>query len=81
MKVSVQTAESSLSELIDAALSGQEVVIEQSNKPAVKLVPIDRPRFRLGIWQGQFGNGPDFLEPMSEEDLALWEGNGEPGTP
>lgn len=81
MKVSVQTAESSLSELIDAALAGQEVVIEQSNKSAVKLVPIVRPRFRLGIWQGQFGIGPDFLEPMSEEELALWEGNGEPGTP
>lgn len=80
MKVSVQTAESSLSKLIDAALSGEEVVIEQSNKPAVKLVPIDRPPFRLGIWQGQFGEGPDFFEPMTEEDLALWEGTGEPSS-
>ena len=78
MKVSVKAAETSLSELIDAALSGEEVVIERGNKPTVKLVPIDRPPFRIGILQGQFGEGPDFFEPMSEEDLALWEGTVEP---
>jgi antitoxin (DNA-binding transcriptional repressor) of toxin-antitoxin stability system len=81
MKVSVQAAESSLSKLIDAALSGEEVVIEQSNKPAVKLVPLRSSTFRLGIFNGQFGEGPDFLEPMSEEDLALWEGRVEPSSP
>ncbi len=30
---------------------------------------------RLGILKGQLGTAPDFTEPLSEDDLAAWEGN------
>lgn len=74
MKFSVQAAKSNLSELIDAALSGEDVVIENEGKPDVKLVVAERRPFKFGVLEGQLGEGPDFFEPMSEEDLALWEG-------
>lgn len=74
MKVSVQVAESKLSELIDAALAGEDVVINKAGKPAVRIVPFERRRFQIGMLQGQFGEGPDFFEPMSETELAEWEG-------
>lgn len=74
MKVSVQVAESNLSELIDAALSGEEVVIDQDGRPVVRMVPIERRPFKIGMMQGQLGKGPDFFEPMSEDELAQWEG-------
>ena len=76
MKVSVQAAESNLSELIDAALSGEDVVIANEGMPAVRIVPVDsvRKTFRFGILAGKVGTVPDFLEPMSEEELAAWEG-------
>lgn len=74
MKVSVQVAESKLSELIDAALAGEDVVINKAGKPAVRIVPIERRRFQIGMLQGQFGEGPDFFELMSETELAEWEG-------
>jgi hypothetical protein len=32
-------------------------------------------KFQIGILNGQLtGAGPDFLEPMTESDLAVWEG-------
>lgn len=81
MKVSVQTAQDTLTDLLDAATAGEEIVIAREGKPSIKLVPVDQPAFRLGMWEGQFGEGPDFFEPMSEEDLALWEGTVEPSSP
>lgn len=74
MKVSVRAAESNLSELIAAALAGEEVVISKDGKPLVRVVPVEARRFKIGMLQGQFGDGPDFFEPMTEDELSLWEG-------
>ena len=76
MKVSIQTAQDTLSDLIDAALSGEEVVIDKADGNAVRIVPVpqqDKREFKFGVLK-DLGPGPDFFEPMSEEDLVLWEG-------
>ena len=69
---SVETATSQLSELIEAALSGDEVVIAKDGKPAVRLVPLPQSGFRLGILKGKVNASPDFLEPMSKDELRAW---------
>lgn len=74
MKLSVQAAETKLSELIDAALAGEEVVIAQEGKPAVKIVPVEYKSFVIGLLKGQIAGAPDFFEPMSDDELSLWEG-------
>jgi prevent-host-death family protein len=74
MQFNVHTAKSQLSRLIDAALAGEEVIIAKGSKPVVRLVPIPQSPFRFGLLEGQLGEGPDFFEPMSEDDLRLWEG-------
>ena len=75
MQVTVQDAQAQLSDLIDAALAGEEIVIAKEGKPLVKLVAIARSPFKLGILAGQLsGPIPDFFEPMSEEQLGAWEG-------
>ena len=75
MKVTVHAAKTHLSKLIEAALAGEEVVIAKGDKPVVKLVPVDRPGFKFDLLAGRFtGPIPDFLDPMSEDELALWEG-------
>ena len=40
----------------------------------VRLVPIPQSGFRFGLLEEKVGTVPDFFEPMSEEDLKLWEG-------
>ena len=70
----LKAAETRLPTLIDAALAGEEAVIAAGSGRSVRLVPIGRSGFKLGLLAGKVGDPPDFLEPMSEEDLRLWEG-------
>ena len=75
MQFTVHAAKTNLSKLIDAALSGEEVIIAKGSKPVVKIVPIEQASFRIGILKGKLtGEGPDFFEPMREDELGLWEG-------
>ena len=74
MQFSVHTAKSQLSKLIDAALRGEEVIIAKGSKPVVRLTPLPQSGFRLGVVKDDLGPGPDFLEPMGDADLDLWEG-------
>jgi len=74
MQVTVRTAKTNLSKLIEAALSGEEVVIARGRNPVVKLVPIPQGKFRIGLLRRELtGPEPDFLEPLDESDLTLWE--------
>ena len=75
VQVTVHAAKTNLSKLIDAALAGEEVVIAKGKRPVVKIVPVPQNGFTIGLLKGELtGAGPDFFEPMSEDDLALWEG-------
>ena len=73
MLVNVHEAKTQLSKLIEAALRGEEVIIARDNTPVVQItaLPKVKPKFKFGILPGL--NPPDFLEPMSEEDLRDWE--------
>ncbi len=74
MQFNVHTAKSQLSKLIEAALRGEEVIIAKGTKPVVKLVPVENRKFQFGGLEDKLGDAPDFFEPMSEEELRLWEG-------
>lgn len=74
-QVTVHVAKTNLSKLIDAALAGEDVVIAKGNKPAVRLVAIPQGKFTLGLLRDELSDPlPDFLQPMDEDDVALWEG-------
>lgn len=69
-QVSIEQAQANLTILIRAALNGEEVVIEQDEKSAVKLVPtsIAKPRPKFGSAKGKILIADDFEEPL--EDFA-----------
>ena len=58
-----------------AALRGEEVIIARGKTPVVRLVPVVEKRgFRFGVIPELVGTkAPDFLEPMTEEELREWE--------
>jgi antitoxin (DNA-binding transcriptional repressor) of toxin-antitoxin stability system len=73
--VTVHAAKTHLSRLIEAALAGEEVVISRGEKPVVRLVAIPQSTFKFGILANELtGPVPDFLEPLPDDELALWEG-------
>lgn len=76
-QVTIHAAKTNLSKLIEAALAGEEIVIAKGSTPVVRLVPVARGAFQLGLLKGQLGTGPDFFERQDEADLELWEGGAE----
>ncbi len=73
-QVTIHAAKTNLSKLIDAALSGEDVIIAKGNTPVVRLVPVAQGSFKIGVLKGKLGTLPDFHEPMAADDLHLWEG-------
>jgi len=78
--VNIHEAKTNFSKLVDRAHAGEEIIVAKAGKPYAKLVPIaDKSKLppRVpGCLQGIVDPIPDsaFFDPMSEEDLALWEG-------
>lgn len=68
--VNIHEAKTHLSLLVEEALRGGEVVIARSNKPLVRLVPLEeaRPPRRLGTAAGQVKIAEDFDEPLPDFD-------------
>jgi antitoxin (DNA-binding transcriptional repressor) of toxin-antitoxin stability system len=74
-------AKTNLSKLIQRALQGEDVQITtgRERKPVVRLVaiePIPTNR-RLGFLEGLGEVGPEFFDPLPEDELRLWNGEGE----
>ena len=68
-------AKTQLSKLIAAAVAGEEVVIARGSEPLVRLTPV-KPAARkrqFGAYKAELTIPDSFFEPLSEEELALWE--------
>ncbi len=71
MLINVHSAKARLSELLERAASGEEVVIAKRGKPFVRLVAVeDRSPRRPGIAKGRLTDA--FFEPLSDEELEAW---------
>jgi len=74
-------AKTNLSKLVQRALNGEDVRITsgRARKPVVRLVPVDSvpASRRLGFLEGLGDVGPEFFEPLPEDELRLWNGEGE----
>lgn len=63
-------AKNSLSELVEKALNGEEVVIARRNVPTVKLVPVqEKPKRQFGRYKGLFTVPDSFFDPLPDEEM------------
>lgn len=68
-------AKTHLSKLVDAALSGQEVIIGKAGKPLVRLVPFvkaKKKRRKSGYWKGKKIWISDDFDELPEDMLNLF---------
>ncbi len=74
--VNIHAAKTQLSRLVDAAASGEEIIIAKSGKPVARLGPLagPRPRRSLGILAGKLTVPEDFDAPLPAEVLDAFEG-------
>jgi len=77
--VTIHAAKTQLSKLIARVEAGEEVIIARRDKPVARLVPIEpaKPKRQFGSMKGKVWVGPEFFEPLPEEELRLWEGEEE----
>ena len=73
--VTIHEAKTNLSKLIEQACEGEEVVIARGPEPVVRLVPIAdvKGRRQPGALRGKLRVGPEFFEPLADEELTRWE--------
>ncbi len=71
--INIHEAKAHLSEILDRALAGEEIVIARAGKPLARLVPVDdrMPR-QPGIAKGRVTEA--FFEPLPPDELDTWEG-------
>lgn len=69
----VHAAKTKLSQLIEQACAGEEVVIARNNEPVVKLVPVQqRPKPQFGSLKGQVVMHEAFFDPLPDDELEAW---------
>ncbi|HEX9636842.1 MAG TPA: type II toxin-antitoxin system Phd/YefM family antitoxin [Acidobacteriota bacterium] len=74
--VNIYEAKTHLSELVERAARGEEVVIAKAGEPKARLVPFGQPRRprKPGAWKGRVVIRSDFDAPLPEDILAAFEG-------
>ena len=77
--VNVHEAKTHFSKLLERAHNGEEIILAKAGKPYARLVPLSTPKKReFGFLAGQVklsdAENDELLRPMSEEELADWEG-------
>ena len=74
MQINIQDAKTQLSRLIDAALTGEEIIIARAGKPCVRLVPVVDAARTPGAAKGKARLPEAFFEPLPEDALRAWNG-------
>ncbi len=70
--MNISEAKAKLSELLDAAQGGQEVIIARSGRPVAKLSAVNTPPNRqLGFMELDIEDA--LFDPLSGPDLEEWE--------
>ena len=73
--VNVHEAKTHLSRLLAQVEAGEEVIIARNGKPVAQLVRCKkRGKRQPGSMAGLFTVPDSFFDPLSEEELAAWEG-------
>jgi prevent-host-death family protein len=73
--VTIHTAKTTLSQLLARVEAGEEIILARGKEPIAKLVPFQPLRIKrqFGALRGIISIGPEFFEPLPEQELAEWE--------
>ena len=74
--VNIYEAKTRLSQLVDKAASGEDVVVSRNGKPLVRITALAPPKrpIKFGVLRGKVKIAPDFDAPLPGDVLAAFEG-------
>ncbi|MBV8768062.1 MAG: type II toxin-antitoxin system Phd/YefM family antitoxin [Hyphomicrobiales bacterium] len=73
--VTIHTAKSTLSKLVKRVEAGEEIILASGQVPIAKIVPLQPAsnKRQFGAFRGMITVGPEFFEPLTDDELAAWE--------
>ena len=72
--VNMHEAKTTLSQLVEEAERGEDIVLARAGKPVAKIVALpSQGKRKLGIWRGRVHIPAGFDEPLPE-DPTSWDG-------
>ena len=74
--VNIYEAKTRLSQLVDKAASGEDVVVSRNGKPLVRITQLEDTarRIKFGVLKGRVRIARDFDAPLPHDLLAAFEG-------
>lgn len=75
--VNLYDAKTNLSQLVERAAAGEEIIIAKAGRPMARLVPLQArtaPRVP-GLLKGRVTIGPDFEAPLPDEIARAFRGD------
>jgi prevent-host-death family protein len=77
--VSVHEAKTHLSRLLREIAEGGEIEITNRNRVVARIVPPAPPKKKplLGALKGKIKLDESFFDPLPDDELALWNGEGD----
>ena len=74
--VNIYDAKTRLSQLVDKAASGEDVIVSRNGKPLVRITRLEASKrpIRFGVLKGKIQIAKDFDAPLPEHVLADFEG-------
>jgi prevent-host-death family protein len=75
--VNIHDAKTNFSKLVDQAAAGEEIIIAKAGTPMARLVPLqkEKRKIQFGVLKDEIKVKDGFYDPMSEEEIALFEGS------
>ncbi len=76
LTINIYDAKSALSQLVERAAAGEEIIIAKAGRPMARLAPLRTSRAPnlIGALAGQVEIGPEFDEPLPEDIAAAFRG-------
>jgi prevent-host-death family protein len=72
--VSVHAAKTQLSRLLSRVEAGEVITIARGRTPVAKLIPVTpRGKREFGAMRGKISIGPEFFEPLPDDELDRWD--------
>lgn len=74
--VNIYEAKTKLSQLVDKAAAGEDVVVSRNGKPLVRITRLEpgKRRITFGLLKGRIRVARDFDEPLPDDVLATFGG-------
>ena len=79
VRINMQQARTHLSRYVERAMAGETVLLCRRNQPVAEIRPLRQPPTEprpFGLAKGAFSVPPSFFEPLPDDELATFEGDG-----